>query len=207
MRIVTIGREFGSGGRELGKRLADELGVPCYDREIIIEVAKSKGISPGRVERINEADIRRLYSGTIGRTIYAPLYYDKRALDVISAEKDVIRRLASGGDCVIVGHDADIVLKEMNPLNIFVYADREAKLRRCMSRAKNGETEKEILKHMKKIDKDRASNRSITCNSEWGKRENYHLLVNTSGREIKSLIPALSEYVKAWFAKEESENF
>ncbi len=200
--IITVGREFGSGGREVGKRLADALGIPCYDREIILEVAKLNGITPDKVERITEADIRRVYAGTIGRTVCAPVYYDRGAFDIMAAEKDIIRRLAVEGDCVIVGHHADILLSDMKPLNIFVYADKESKLHRCLTRAKNGESEKVLKRYMKKVDKERAANRSMISNSVWGKRENYHLCINTSGTEIKSLIPALAEYVKVWFVEE-----
>ncbi len=199
--IITVGREFGSGGREVGKRLADALSIPCYDREIIIEVAKLNGISPDKVERISETDIRRVYAGTIGRTICAPVYYDRTAFDVMKSQKETIRKLAAEGDCVIVGHNADILLLDMNPLNIFVYADKESKLNRCMRRAKNGESEKILKRYMKKVDRERAANRSMISNSVWGKRENYHLCINTSGTEIKSLIPGLAEYVKSWFNK------
>ncbi len=200
MKIITVGREFGSGGRELGKRLADALGVPCYDKEIIAEVAKKQGVTPEYVERITQTDIMSVYAGTIGRSMYSSIYFNQTAIGVLSAQRDVIKKLAEENDCVIVGRQADILLEDMKPLNIFVYADKESKLRRCMARANEGETEKAIVKQMKKIDKDRASNRRMIGGGEWGNRENYHLCVNTSGKEIKSLIPALVAYANAWFA-------
>ncbi len=199
MNIITIGREFGSGGRELGKRLADALGVPCYDKEIIDEVAKFQGITPDHVEHITQTDIRRIYAGTIGRTMMSPVYYNSAAIEIMVAQQDVIKKLASQGDCVIVGRQADIILAGMKPLNLFVYADKESKLKRCLERAHEGETERSIGKQMKKIDRDRASNRRIMTESEWGKRESYHLCINTSGVEIKDIAPALAEYAKAWF--------
>ncbi len=200
MKIITIGREFGSGGRELGKRLADALGVPCYDKEIINEVAKLQDISPEHVEHITTADIRQVYPITIGRTLLTPIYYNNNAIQVLASQQDVIKKLAAQGDCVIVGRSADIVLADMNPLNIFVYADKASKLQRCLDRAQEGESEKEILKQMQKIDKDRASNRRMMMEGEWGKKETYHLCVNTSGMEIKALVPGLAEYAKNWFA-------
>ncbi len=201
--IITIGREFGSGGRELGKRLADALGIPCYDKEIIDEVAKLHGITPDHVEYITQLDIRSIYTSTIGRTMYEPTYYHHTAFNILKSQTDVIKKLASEGDCVIVGRQADTILTDMNPLNLFVYANKEAKLKRCMERATEGETEKYILKKMKKIDKVRAANRRFMRNSEWGKRENYHLCINTSEIEIKTLVPALAEYVKMWFSRED----
>ncbi len=195
--IITIGREFGSGGRELGKRLADELGVPCYDKEIINEVARLQGISPEHVERIAQADIRRVYPVTIGRTFSAPIYYNDNAIRVLSTQQDVIKKLAAQGDCVIVGRSADVVLEDMKCFNIFVYASKESKLKRCLERSTEGETEKEILKQMARIDKDRAANRRLISDNDWGKKESYHLCINTSDVEIKTIVPALAAYIKS----------
>ncbi len=200
--IITIGREFGSGGREMGKRLADALGIPCYDKEIINEVAKLHNISPERVDKITQSDIMTVYPGTIGRTFSSHIYYNDSAIKVMSSQYDVIKRLASEGDAVFVGRNADVVLKEYNTFNIFVYADSESKLKRCMARSEGGETEKEILKAMKKINKDRASNRRLMTDDAWGKKESYHLCIDTSGRQIKALVPFVAEYIKAWFAAE-----
>ncbi len=197
MKIITIGREFGSGGRELGKRLADALGVPCYDKEIIAEVAKLQGVSPEYVERITQTDIVKVYAGTIGRSTYA-FAYNQTAVNVMTAQREVLKKLATE-DCVIVGRQADIILQDLEPLNLFVYADKESKVRRCLARAYEGESEKDIVKQMKRIDKDRAATRRMIGGGEWGDRENYHLCVNTSGKEIKTLIPALVAYVNAWF--------
>ncbi len=205
MRIITIGREFGSGGRELGKRLADALGVPCYDKEIISEVAKHQNISTEQVEHITNSDIHSIYSLTIGGTFGTPLYYNANAIDVLVAQQNVIKRLAQEGDCVIVGRQADVILKKMNPLNIFVYADKQTKLKRCMNRASEGETEKKVLKQMKRIDRIRASNRRMMSDSQWGRRETYHLCINTSGKDIKELVPALAQYANAWFSEHESK--
>lgn len=197
--IVTIGREFGSGGRELGKRLADYLGVPCYDKEIIIEIAKNQGITPERVKAISETDIRKIYPSTIGRSFYSPIYFSNGLIDVFVEESEVIKRLASQGDCVIVGRSADAVLEDMNTFNIFVYANKESKIKRCLAKGREGDTEKVILKQMKKIDGSRAANHRVISSKEWGKKECYDLCVNTSNVEIKSLIPAIAEYVKAYF--------
>lgn len=203
MRIITIGREFGSGGRELGKRLADALGIPCYDKEIIYEVAKLQGISPEHVQNITQSDIHRVYAGTIGRTLTGPIYFNTAAIQVMATQQEVIKSLAAQGDCVIVGRQADVILRDLHPLNIFVYADREAKLERCMERDTQGETQKAMLKKMQKIDRDRAANRLIMTDGEWGKKETYDLCINTSGVEIKRIVPALAEFVKLWFEKSE----
>ncbi len=202
MRIITIGREFGSGGRELGKRLADALGVPCYDKEIIREVAMLQGIPSSQVENVSQMEIASIYTGTIGNTFASNVYFNKLAMDVMIEQTNVIKKLAKT-DCVIVGRQADLILKDYNSLNLFVYADFESKLKRCLARAKAGETEKDIIKQMKKIDKERASRRSIMSAEKWGRKENYHFCINTSGKDIKSLIPALKELALAWFKDKE----
>ncbi len=201
MKIITIGREFGSGGRELGKRLADALGVPCYDKEVIAEVAKLRGVDPAQIDEINEVEIRRVYPFTVSRTMLTPIYFADGAVENLSAREEVIKKLAERGDCVIVGRFADVILEEYNPLNIFVCADQESKVKRCMERAKEGETEKTVRKKMKKIDRARARNYKVFSGRKWGDAKGYHLCINTTGAVIKDLVPALAEYARAWFEK------
>lgn len=201
MKIITISREFGSGGRELGKRLADALHIPCYDHEIIEMVAQKSGLDKNYVEHISEKDIRLFYAATIAHRLIVPYPAMQQSVSVAVAEHELLRKLADEGDCVIVGRCADVVLQEHKPLNLFVYADTESKLERCRQRAQSQEqlSERELLRKMKQIDKDRAAYRELFTESTWGKKESYHLCVNTSGKEIKTLIPALAEYAKAWF--------
>lgn len=201
MKIITISREFGSGGRELGKRLADYLEIPCYDHEIIDMVAEKYGIDKSYVSHVSEKDIRIFYPSTIGRRFIAPSHTASQPVKITSAQHELIRQLAQKSDCVIVGRCADIICREMNPLNIFVYADKESKLLRCQIRAAENEhiTEKEMLKKMKRIDKERAAYRALFTEDEWGKKESYHLCINTSGKEIKTLVPLIGEYAKKWF--------
>ena len=204
MKIITISREFGSGGREIGKRLADALGVPCYDHEIIDMVAEQHGFHKNYVAHISEKDIRVFYPSTIAHRFMTHQPAAQQPIKIAVAEHEMIRQLAAQGDCVIVGRCADVVCQDMHPFNIFVYADRISKLQRCESRADESEhySEKEMLRKMKKIDKERAAYRGLFTEEEWGRKESYHLCVNTSGREIKSLIPALASYINAWFVKE-----
>lgn len=200
MRIITIDREFGSGGREIGKRLSEALGIPCYDQEIIEEVAKLHGVTPEQIESISEADMRTAYPHTIGHRFIAPRLTSHDSVKVAVAQQEGIRKLALQGDCVVIGHCADIVLKGENPFNIFVYADQPSKLKRCISRSEKDEDQEEILRMMKRIDKNRANYRELFADTPWGRKENYHLCINTSGHEVKTLIPALKMHVECWFA-------
>ena len=201
MRIISISREFGSGGRELGKRLAEALGIPCYDQQIIEMIAQKKNLDKNYVAHVSEKDVRMLYPSTIGKHIIAPDYIGHQTVQIMVEQKKLIEELAAQGDCVIVGRCADLILKEYHPLNIFVYADQESKVTRCLERA--GENEKmsaeQLVRKMKEIDKNRAAYRAMFTGSRWGSKENYHLCINTSGKEIKALIPGLTAYVNAWF--------
>lgn len=159
MSIVTISREFGSGGRELGKRLAEALGIPCYDKEIIEMVAQKRGLDRDYIANISEKDIPIFYSSTIARRFIAPYPVTTQAIDILVAQQEIMKELLSKASCVIVGRAADVVLRDMNPINLFVYAEQQSKLARCKERAAENEklSDKEMLKKMKQIDKERAA--------------------------------------------------
>lgn len=106
-------------------------------------------------------------------------------------------------NCVIVGRCSDVLLKKYHSLNIFVYASKEAKLQCCIDRAPAGEhlTPAELERKMHDIDKNRAKHRELYATTKWGTKENYHLYVNTTGKEIKTRILAIASYAKTWFAQ------
>lgn len=206
MRIITISREFGSGGRELGKRLAEELGIPCYDHEIIEMIAKENGFDERYVANVSEKSIEAAYPMTIGhRFAMPPLQIMDQPIRVAAAQRQIIENFAGKSDCVIVGRCADSILEDLNPMNLFVYADMASRVQRCVDRAPAGEdlTRKELEKMINQIDKQRRQYHQMYSDRRWGDKEGYHLCVNTSNREIKSLIPALAAYVKVWFENQE----
>lgn len=202
-RIVTISREFGSGGRELGKRLADALQVPCYDHEIIDLIAERHGFDKDYVAHISEQDIRTAYPATIGRRFTSPHFAMQEPLQVAMTQQKIIRQFAHQGDCVIIGRCADVILQDLRPMNLFVYADQPSKLARCAQRAPEGEqlSSSEILRRIRRIDRDRAAHRELFSDTRWGQKEAYHLCINTSGFEIKALISPLAAYVDRWFGR------
>ena len=206
MRIITISREFGSGGRELGKRLAEELGIPCYDHEIIEMIAKENGFDERYVANVSEKSIEAAYPMTIGhRFAMPPLQIMDQPIRVAAAQRQIIENFAGKSDCVIVGRCADSILEDLNPMNLFVYADMASRVQRCVDRAPAGEdlTRKELEKMINQIDKQRRQYHQMYSDRRWGDKEGYHLCVNTSNREIKSLVPALAAYVKVWFENQE----
>lgn len=201
--IVTIDREFGSGGRELGKRLSDALGIPCYDDEIIEMVTKGHGLDADYVARISESSLKAMYPLTIGRRFSIPYKVMEQSIQIVVSQRKMIENLGKQGNCVIVGRCADVILAHLKPLRIFVYANQASKLDRCRKRAAESErlTPLEVERRMRRIDKNRADQYDMVGGADWGARGSYDLCVNTSGREIKTLIPALVEYVRCWFGE------
>ena len=205
MRIITISREFGSGGRELGKRLADLTGYDYYDSEIISAVAKKSGLDEKYVENSLSNHGWKNQTITFRGTLGSSVYLQSSKINLLLEQKRVIEGIAAlGKDCIIVGRNADMILKEYHPFNIFVCADTSAKVNRCIERAPEGErlTEKELIRKMKEIDKVRSQTRELMAGSAWGQRDAYHITINTTDWEIKELVPVVAEFASNWFGRE-----
>ncbi len=192
-RIITVSREFGSGGRELGRRLAERLGFEYYDNEIIKQIADHTSFSEEYIRQIIEGKTHRLYPITINNSFsYISDSHAQMVSTVYEAQAQVLRELAELSDCVIVGRCADYLLRDYKPFRIFVYASLESRMQRCMARG-DGEnlSESELRKMIRRIDRNRARYYGDCTGQSWGEKENYDLCINTSGREIKDLIPHL----------------
>lgn len=198
--IITVSREFGSGGRELAQQMAERLGYQYYDKEIIAEMVKQSKFDESYIENIaNGGRVDFPYSVSKNMAFYSA--HQKQTTEVLVLEKKIIKQLAQNGNCVFVGRSADIILDEFNPLNIFVYADLETKIKRCKIKTTQNQnlSDKEIIKGMKEIDKARKNHYFLLGVDNWGAKENYHLCVNTSGMKIKDLVPMVTAYAKTYF--------
>ncbi len=199
MNIITISREFGSGGRELGKRLADLLGYDYYDKEIISAILQSEEHDDEHIAFALDNHGWLNYSMTFSRS-FAPAISMMQA-DVLLEQKKLIEKIAAlGKDFVIVGRSADVFLKDYNPFKIFVCADTESKIKRCIDRAEDDEklTKRAVAREIRIIDNSRKTTREIVDGGTWGKRDNYHLTVNTSEWSIKDLSYAVKDYYTAF---------
>lgn len=144
-RIVTISREFGSGGKEIGKRLADELGVRYYDREIIIGISKETGMTEQYIKNISEKGIYP-QAFNFGKTFATFNNLQSNQTEILVKQQEIIKRIAEKGNCIIIGRGADVILKDYNTINIFVYADMESKINRCREKRKDEElSDKELI--------------------------------------------------------------
>ena len=201
-RIITFGREFGSGGRELGRRIAEKLEIAYYDQEIITEIATRTALSEEYVRRIEEKRPVMHFPIHTGHSIYLisePTFYPD--FSIYTKQHELLRELSRKSDCVIVGRCADYILREQKPVRIFAYADMESRIKRCMERRPEDEhlTEAQMKKRIAEIDRSRAKYYAFFSEQKWGARENYDLLVNTSGADIKKLSSALCAYLEAMF--------
>ena len=195
-KIITIGREFGSGGRELGKRLADHLGIAYYDKEIVEEISNRTSLAQEYVHQIVEQKPNFYFPITVGRTLHATHsdYVVKQQTSVYAEQANVLREMAEKSDCVIVGRCGDYILKNYNPFRIFVYSDMDAKVRRCREKADKHEhlSDKQLRKMIRRIDKNRARYYHYYSGQIWGKHANYDMCVNTSSIPVKELAAALT---------------
>lgn len=200
-KIITISREFGSGGREVGKRLADELGMSYYDKEIITEMSKETGMSEEYIKNISEKGIYP-YAFQFARSFAMYSGVQNNQTEILVAQQRVLKKVAEKGNCIIIGRGADVILKEYKPMKIFVYSDMESKMNRCKMKRKDEElSDKELENKILQIDKDRKKYHEIISNIKWGDKRNYHLCINTSGLEIKEIIPSLADYIEDWFRR------
>ncbi|MCB6416376.1 cytidylate kinase-like family protein [Faecalimonas umbilicata] len=195
-RIITIGREFGSGGRELGRRLAEELQIAYYDKEIITEISKRTSLSEKYVQHITENRPVISFPIHVGRSFYPsvnPIL--QKSQELYQEQKKIIIEMAEKSDCIIVGRCADYILADRNPFRIFVYADVESKMKRCREKADEHEhfSDKELLQHIKEIDRNRSKYYEFYTDQKWGDKLNYDLCINTTGAVIKNIVPSLAK--------------
>lgn len=198
-KIVTISREFGSGGREVGKRLADKLNLSYYDKEIVEEISKETGLSEDYIKDISEKGVYPI-AFNFGRS-FSRMQVGQT--EILVKQQEVLKKIAEKGECIIVGRGADVTLKDYNIMNIFVYSDMESKIKRCKMKAKEDEnlSEKELEKKIIQIDKNRKNFHNLISSSEWGDKSNYDLCINTSELEIKDIISPLADYIENWFRR------
>ncbi len=205
MRIITISRQFGSGGRELGKRIADRLGWDYYDREIIEALAEELGVHPEDVHNTLSRHGWQHYQLTYRNSFHQSVTEGWRGTELLVRQREILLEIAeTGNDCVIVGRDADIILQDRKPFRILVCADMEARIQRCAryEEKKPPEerlTEKEILRNIRRIDRSRRQVREILTGKAAADHSSFDLTVNSSSWEIKKLAEAVADFSGRWF--------
>ena len=202
--VIALGRQFGSGGREIGRKLGEALGFAYYDRELLTLAAKRAEV---REELLADKD-EKAANPWLFKGFYEggpKVKQGQSAEDVLyDMQSEIILELAEKGDCIIVGRNADLILAEHRPLKLFVYADLESRLRRCRERSSDDErfTLRELERKLRQVDQHRARHHAMLSDLPWGSREGYHLCVNTTGLSLKTLAPLVAEYARSWFSQQ-----
>ena len=176
-RIITISREFGSGGRFIGEEVAKKLGIAYYDKNIISQIAEKSGLAPEYIQESAELSPKKgLFAyALVGRDITGKSVEDM----VYEAQRKVILELADKEPCVIIGRNADYILKDRDDiLNIFIHGDMPEKIQRITRLYKV--EEQEAVKMMTDTDKRRMTNYNFYTEQKWGKASNYTLCLNSS---------------------------
>lgn len=204
--IVTISREFGSGGREIGIELAKRLGVDFYDKQLISLAAKESGIDPALFERIDEhAANSLLYSLSMGMFNFGQTGFSPR--DQISVndqlyllQHKIIKQLAEK-PCVIVGRCADYILRDKpNCINVFIHADIDYRMERAKKVHNIPENKVEAV--VKKTDKTRSNYYQFYTEHKWGLASNYHLCINSAKMSEDRIVDVLCNYTLAYEQEE-----
>ncbi|MDF2511711.1 MAG: hypothetical protein K0S04_1577 [Herbinix sp.] len=200
-KVITISRQYGSGGREIGAKLAQKLGIPFYDDELIARAAKESGFAEAAFDNVEKrATNSFLYSIAMGMNAYGnqDIGFTHLSLDdqLYLAQTNIIRKVAQEGPCVIVGRCADYILREQeNTINIFIWAGMQARKERVIrlyNVAKN-KAEDELIK----ADKRRANYYNYHANEKWGKAENYHLSLRSDYIGIDHAVESIIHYLKS----------
>lgn len=198
--IITIGREFGSAGHEIGSKLAEQLSIPYYDKDLIKLAAKESGLCPEILENNDERPtssflynlVMDTYSFGVPNSNYVDMPLGHK---VFLAQFDTIKKLANEGPCVIVGRCADYALADFdNVLNLFIYGNMDKKIERIMK--KYNLSEKDAKDMIIKKDKQRASYYNYYSTKKWSKADTYDLCVNSSVLGVDGTVELLVQFVQ-----------
>ena len=194
-KVITISREFGSGGREVGFRLAEKLGIPFYDKEIISLAAEDTNIAED-VFRAHDEVIgqkERIDHDYVSVNPFSPLYEVPVSDQVFFAQSQMIRKLAWAGPCVIIGRCSDIILADA--LHVFVCASMKKRVER-MQRLEPDETAKKLEARMREVDRKRRDYYQYYSGNEWGNPRNYHLCLNSGKLGVEGCVDMILECIK-----------
>lgn len=173
-RVITISREFGSGGRTIGKMVAQALKIPCYDAEIIHRISMESGFTEGYIQEAGEYTPGGMLSNVFSNRAYGPTNEDY----LWKIQYQVITELAKKGPCVIVGRCADYILRDKaDCLKVFIHADMDFRAKRIVE--VYGERETSPEQRLKEKDKRRSAYHRFYTNRKWGQSQNYHITLDS----------------------------
>lgn len=192
--IVTICRQHGSGGHDIARALAQELGCECYDKEIVDHAAEKTGYSR---EVLNSYDEKRVSPYIVTSPNYIGLHEGFRLnMQAASAQFEAIRSLAETGDGVFVGRCADYVLRSREDLvRVFIWADEKFRIKTMMER--RDLTHEQAKKLIREVDKDRGSYYRYYTDQNWGEMKNYDLCINSAVTGVQGAVQVIRAAIEA----------
>ena len=200
--IVTIGRQFGSGGREIGEMVADHFGIKCYDKELLSRAAKESGFCEEMIQNHDERPTNSFLYNLVMDT-YSFGYNSSSFVDmpishkVFLAQFDTIKKIAKEEPCIIVGRCADYALSDLpNVLNLFIYGDEECKIKRIRERFSDITSNEKAREMMIKKDKQRQSYYNYYSSKKWGRADSYDLCINSSILGIDGTVKFIIQYIE-----------
>ncbi len=200
--VITIGRQMGSGGRMLGRIIADRLGIAFYDKELLMQAAQEAGLSPEFFER-NDERRPQFVSGLLSFNMgLSPITWFDNGANIsddalYKAQCDFIHRIAAEGPCVIVGRSADYVLRDLpNVINLFVHANPDDCARRVLERDPRGRTLEQCRSFCEKTNKLRANFYNFYTDKRWGDAAGYDLCFNSSTLSLDHIADLAIEYLR-----------
>ena len=201
--IITIGRQFGSGGHEIGNRLAERLDIPLYDHNLIRMAAKELKVSDEEASRVDETILGRFLSAYVVGTGDYTAFMSQEAYGVPLSDRmyetqtEIIKKLAAQSSCIFVGRCADYVLGDYtNCINIFIHAFKDDRIRRVMNIYKL--TERQAWDKIKKVDKERRLYYEAHTGREWGSSESHEILFKASLLGVDGVVDAMEAIYKTW---------
>lgn len=199
--VITIGREYGSGGKYIGERLAEELNLKLYDKELLNKVAEESGMDIDVLEQMDEKQEESFWY------TFAMSLYQQDSLDTLSEipsnekifieQAKIIEGLAKKEDCIIIGRCSNVILRNKpNVLNIFVYSSElDFKVKRKMQFG-DYENELDAIKAIERVDKERETYYNYFTKENWGDRKAYDLMIDTSKIGVDGAVELIKEYLK-----------
>lgn len=193
--VITISRQYGSGGRLIGKKLADDLGIPFYDNELITLAAEKSGLSTDYFKNSESASLGNILLSLSNFTPSSEIYGLPLNERIFLVQSKIIKDLADQGSCVLIGRCADFILQDYpNCTNIFIHGTIKDRVERAIHTYKIQEKNAENI--VLKTDKKRGSYYSYFTNKKWGKAENYELVLSSSKISIDHAVEVIKTYIK-----------
>lgn len=200
MSVVTVSREYGTGGRVFGMELAKELGFVYADKMIAHELAQKTEMNEDYIEHFLDTGIPVGMPSTEGEMFSYSYVETQKNVNLQIESQKMLKRIAKDQDIVIVGMASDIILEEFNPFRIFVYGEETSKILHIKEKEPEGKnlSPKDIKREMNMIDNERYKHHSLFSHVRWGEKLGYDLCINSTNTDLNKIVPVAAAYARVF---------